>query len=289
MAATVQNSCVSAGKKLKNSLQKKKKIKMAAKATASKLEEEDKETADHGDSVGSCRFEEDHFSPDDEAIDADNEEDDEPCDKENENAAESGIGTNTGWADAMAKILNKKTPKSKPSILIKNKELEKEKERLKQERLEKRKQLDKKREWEMMCRVKPDAVKDKETERNLQRIATRGVVQLFNAVQKHQKKIDEKVKEAGSSMRKRAKLISTVSKKDFIGVLRGMDGSANEKTSAGKNSKAKQNEEKSGDNPGWSILRDDFMMGASMKDWDKESDGSDDGQPQPGAGSESDE
>lgn len=34
-------------------------------------------------------------------------------------------------------------------------------------------QLDKKREWEMMCRVKPDVVKDKETERNLQRIATR--------------------------------------------------------------------------------------------------------------------
>ena len=63
-------------------------------------------------------------------------------------------------------------------------------------------QLDKKREWEMMCRVKPDVVKDKETERNLQRIATRGVVQLFNAVQKHQKNVDEKVKEAGGSIRK---------------------------------------------------------------------------------------
>ena len=46
----------------------------------------------------------------------------------------------------------------------------------------------------MMCRVKPDVVKDKETERNLQRIATRGVVQLFNAAQKHQNNVDEKVK-----------------------------------------------------------------------------------------------
>lgn len=54
----------------------------------------------------------------------------------------------------------------------------------------------------------------------------RGVVQLFNAVQKHQKNVDEKVKEAGGSIRKRAKLISTVSKKDFISVLRGMDGSS---------------------------------------------------------------
>lgn len=61
----------------------------------------------------------------------------------------------------------------------------------------------------------------------------RGVVQLFNAVQKHQKNVDEKVKEAGSSIRKRAKLMSAVSKKDFISVLRGMDGGADQKGSAG--------------------------------------------------------
>jgi hypothetical protein len=30
---------------------------------------------------------------------------------------------------------------------------------------------------------------------------------------------------------------------------------------------------KSEEGPGWTILRDDFMMGASVKDWDKESDG----------------
>lgn len=65
-------------------------------------------------------------------------------------------------------------------------------------------------------------------------------MQLFNAVQKHQKNVDEKVKEAGGSMRKRAKLISTVSKKDFISVLRGMDGSADEPSSTGRGSKARQ-------------------------------------------------
>lgn len=67
----------------------------------------------------------------------------------------------------------------------------------------------------------------------------RGVVQLFNAVQKHQKNVGEKVKEAGGSIRKQAKLMSTVSKKDFISVLRGMDGT-NENSSAGKNPKARQ-------------------------------------------------
>lgn len=286
MAAAARDSRVGVGKRLKNSLKKKKKMKMVAQAVASELEEEGKDAADSGGSVRSCGPEKDHFSSDDEAAEADNEDEVEPNGNENGNAPEASVGTNVGWADAMAKILNKKTPKSKPTILVKNRELEREKEKLKQERLEKRKQLDKKREWEMMCRVKPDVVKDKETERNLQRIATRGVVQLFNAVQKHQKNVDEKVKEAGSSIRKRAKLISTVSKKDFISVLRGMDAGTSEKSSSGKNLKAKQTEGKLEEGPGWTILRDDFMMGASMKDWDKESDGADNSRP--GSGSDSD-
>lgn len=88
-------------------------------------------------STGKCASRKAHFSSDDEAAEADNEDELEPCDNDSENAA----GTSSGWADAMAKILNKKTPKSKPTILVKNKELEKEKEKLKQERLEKRKQV----------------------------------------------------------------------------------------------------------------------------------------------------
>lgn len=90
-------------------------------------------------SVGNCISEKDHFSSDDEAIEADNEDELELSDSEN--AAGASVGANVGWADAMAKILNKKTPKSKPTILVKNRELDKEKEKLKQERLEKRKQV----------------------------------------------------------------------------------------------------------------------------------------------------
>ncbi|XP_051004057.1 RRP15-like protein [Acomys russatus] len=266
MAAAVEDSRVSTGKKLKRSLKKKKKIKMIAKAAVSKLEDELKDSSD-----GEGSFESDMHQSDDGAVEADSEDNVESCEEENEDAAEPSAGTNSGWADAMAKILSKKTPKSKPTILTKNKELEREKEKLKQERAEKRKQLDKKREWEMMCRVKPDVVKDKEAERNLQRIATRGVVQLFNAVQKHRKNVGEKVKEAGGSIRKQAKLMSTVSKKDFISVLRGVDGTS-ENSPAGKTLKARQTEVKSEEGPGWKILRDDFMMGARMKDWDKDSD-----------------
>ncbi|KAK6488910.1 RRP15-like protein [Huso huso] len=212
--------------------------------------EEDQENSDEGND-----------SPNESAGKGDGEDGD--AEKESENP-------NAGWAEAMARILLKKTPESKTAILLKNKEMEKVKAKEKQERLERRKQVDKKRQWEMMCRVKPDVVTDRETERNFQRIATRGVVQLFNAVRKHQTNINEKVKEAGGSERKRAKLLSSVSKKDFIDVLRGNEGGKTEKSSKAEN--GKEVVVKSEDKPSWNILRDDFMMGATMKDWDKESD-----------------
>ncbi|XP_006625833.1 RRP15-like protein [Lepisosteus oculatus] len=188
---------------------------------------------------------------------------------ESEDEVEESGNPNAGWAEAMAKVLHKTTPENKPTILTKNKKLEKMKEKEKQEKLERKKELDKKKAWEMMCRVKPDVVRDRETERNLQRIATRGVVQLFNAVRKHQKNMDEKVKEAGGSERKRAKLLSSVSKKDFINVLRGTETGTSQTVS--KLEKSKKSGIKTEDKPSWSILRDDFMMGAAMKDWDKES------------------
>ncbi|NXV79504.1 RRP15 protein, partial [Atlantisia rogersi] len=224
------------------------------------------------DSAINSGLPEDSYSSGSEAVDGDDEDETPTPGDMVEETASSKAGPSAGWADAMAKVLNKKIPQNRSTILAKNKKMEKEREKEKQERLEKRMKLDKKREWEMMCRVKPDVVKDRDTERNLQRIATRGVVQLFNAVKTHQKNVDEKVKKAGSSDRQRAKLLSSVSKKDFINVLRNMEGAKGSKNSSGKAAKSKQGEVKSEEGPEWNILRDDFMMGASMKDWDKESD-----------------
>lgn len=186
---------------------------------------------------------------------------------QDEDGGEDDSKSNTGWAEAMAKILGKKTPENKSSILVKNKELEKIKEKERQEQLERQKQVNKKRAWEMMCREKPDIVNDRETEKALQRIATRGVVQLFNAVRKHQKTIDAKVKEVGGSERKKAKFLSGVSKKDFIDVLRRTEGGRGVCGNTEKDATAAAEEK-----PAWSVLRDDFMMGATMKDWDKDSD-----------------
>ncbi|CAI5678402.1 RRP15-like protein [Oreochromis niloticus] len=181
--------------------------------------------------------------------------------EEDEN--EHNEDANTGWAEAMAKILGKKTTSG---ILEKNKELEKIKAAERQEQLERKKQADEKKAWEQMCREKPDIVKDRETEKALQRIATRGVVQLFNAVRKHQKTVEEKVKDAGGSDRKKAKILGSVSKKDFIDVLRREEGGVRATGKTEKDAVAAV------EKPAWTVLRDDFMMGATMKDWDKSSD-----------------
>ncbi|KAM4040290.1 RRP15-like protein [Anomaloglossus baeobatrachus] len=201
----------------------------------------------------------------DESFPSDGGEASDASDHETDDQVESD-DHNKGWADAMAKILNKKVPAHKAStILVKSKTLQKEKEKDKQERLEKKEQIDKKRQWEMMCRVKTDVVKDREAERSLQRIATRGVVQLFNAVKTHQSNVKEKIKEAGHSERKKSKMMMSVSKRDFIDVLRGKES----KSDTAEPKKAAPKTQKASD---WNILRDDFMMGASMKDWDKDSD-----------------
>ncbi|KAF3840255.1 hypothetical protein F7725_018972 [Dissostichus mawsoni] len=205
----------------------------------------------------------DEGSDDGESDGGENDQDGDEAEDEDEEGGEGEEGgdgnANAGWAEAMAKILGKKTPETKSIILVKNKELDKMKEKEKKELLERKKQVEKKRAWENLSREKPDLVKDRENERAMQRIATRGVVQLFNAVRKHQKTIDTKVKEVGGSERKKAKLLSSVSKKDFIDVLRRTDG--------GSGSAAAE------EKPAWSVLTDDFMMGATMKDWDKDSEG----------------
>ncbi|XP_061675584.1 transforming growth factor beta-2 proprotein isoform X10 [Syngnathoides biaculeatus] len=167
----------------------------------------------------------DQMAPDGESEGSIDGDDLEVEDGHQEEEAKEGIA-NAGWAEAMAKILGKQTLKSKTTILMKNKELDKVKAKERQEQLERKERTHKKRTWEMMCRVKPNLVMDREVEKTLQRIATRGVVQLFNAVRKHQKNVDNKVKEAGGSERRKAKILSSVSKKDFIDVLRKTEGSS---------------------------------------------------------------
>ena len=57
-------------------------------------------------------------------------------------------------------------------------------------------------------------------------VNSRGVVQLFNAVRKQQKSLDDKLKELGTSESKRQKVVQSMSKGRFLDMLKG-DSSGN--------------------------------------------------------------
>nr|ADV40302.1 putative Rrp15 protein [Latrodectus hesperus] len=197
---------------------------------------------------------------------------------ENYSSNEEDIGSgNMAWAKAMSNVLNtssktenfilSKAKKDDDIKRKKTKEIElvdssgkviKEKltKKLEKSYDEKKMQLRenqrKKAEWEAMCRVKPSIIK-KEREREFVRIATKGVVHLFNTVQEHQKNIKTKssVKsEKGNSV-----------KGTFMDILK-QHAKQDKLSEDSVITKVKQEET-------WSILKDDFMMGADMKDWDK--------------------
>lgn len=69
-------------------------------------------------------------------------EEDESGEAGNEDVGDEGDSNpNAGWAEAMAKIIGRKTEDAQSSILMKNRELEKVKEKERQEYLEKKKQV----------------------------------------------------------------------------------------------------------------------------------------------------
>jgi len=223
----------------------------------------------------------------DEAEDGDNE------DEENDDASGSKktVYGNFGWADAMSKVLKVGKPKAKKSIILAKAktdadvmktiasatkeeplsfvidgEIKETKPEVKEEvkktetHSEKMQRRQQRKEWDLVGRVLPDYAADRERERVLAKIGTRGVVQLFNSVKTHQKTMQNRLQEAGPLERKREKALKSINKSDFLDLLQG--GSKNKKV---KDEAAHIKEEPSS----WNVLRDDFMPEVKMRDWDK--------------------
>lgn len=114
-------------------------------------------------------------------------------------------------------------------------------------------------------RVKPNIL-EKDRERTLQKIATKGVVQLFNAVRMQQKDVTKKLEEAGPLEVRKEKVLKSIDKRAFLDVLMG---EKSQKVDEHIETAKKETISKVTDST-WSVLKEDFMMGAKMKDWDKE-------------------
>ncbi|XP_043788820.1 RRP15-like protein [Apis laboriosa] len=208
--------------------------------------------------------------------------------KEFEDDIKSDAGGNSGWADAMRKILETKKPKRKKTIVlskakrlcdIKEKEdkesslfdTEKVKEEVKSQEIKEEEDVVKKpqlKEKKLGIRVKP-SIMDRERERTLQKIATKGVVQLFNAVKQQQGEINKKLSEAGPLERKREQVLRSIDKTKFLDILMGGSKSISVDNDVKNEEQENKKLEKKKDKETWSVLREDFVMGTKLKDWDR--------------------
>ncbi|XP_059612871.1 RRP15-like protein [Phlebotomus argentipes] len=219
----------------------------------------------------------------------------------------------SGWADSMARVLAEEKPKNKSTVIFarakkeakdsekkklsfeiegeikpaekkpSKEELDNEVARVKNERLDRKR----KREALRNLSVQPD-ITEKSRELALKRVATRGVVQLFNAVQAQQKDISKRL-ETEKLEHKREKVLKNVNKTAFLDALMGGPRAKSELIdNPVKSEDVKDEDEESDEEPGrpstWNVLRDDFMVPSKKnKDWDKmdEEDAEDDKRSEP--------
>lgn len=159
----------------------------------------------------------------------------------------------------------------KPETSIKADDGEITKEMVK--RMKQRREI---RENLLNLRVKP-TINEREREKALQKIGTKGVVQLFNAVRAQQKDLDIKLHEAGKPEYKREKVLKNVKKKTFLDALMNGPRAKSElvdnpvKDESVPRKKVKKEEADSDDSDThksiWSALKEDFMT--NNKNWDK--------------------
>ncbi|KAG0600941.1 hypothetical protein M758_11G072400 [Ceratodon purpureus] len=104
-------------------------------------------------------------------------------------------------------------------------------------------------------------------EKDLVRLATRGVVKLFNAVSKAQKV------QATSDARD-AKVVAKQSKSAFLAEVRGTGTSGSKRSLSSASAppfKFGTSESQNQPTSRWSVVKDDFMLGKQkLKDWDKD-------------------
>eukprot|EP00126_Sphaerothecum_destruens_P003963 Sdes_comp17804_c0_seq1m7068 len=137
---------------------------------------------------------------------------------EDEEILRNEDGVHSTMAGAMKKLLE--TTKAQAPILSKDKSIEKRLLLEKEERNSKRLKIAaNKTLLEKEHIQKPDPLK-KDYEKKLLKIATKGVVQLFNAVSQIQKEAVKRVESAGETVVKKEKALQSLSHTSFIELLR---------------------------------------------------------------------
>ncbi|XP_066142553.1 RRP15-like protein isoform X2 [Euwallacea fornicatus] len=211
-------------------------------------------------------------------------------DTEEEIDEESRNLLNEGWADSIAKILKTNKPKKKKTLVLsKAKKLtdpvkkvttehyeiattdgqvKKEQTIVEEKRADSENRQKRKKKELPKLRVKPNIL-EKDRDRTLQKIATKGVVQLFNAVRTQQKELSQKLDEAGPLEVRKEKVMKNIDKRAFLDLLMGEKSQVIDSEQTKNKEESETHVEKMKE-PSWNVLRDDFLLSAKIKDWDKE-------------------
>ena len=185
--------------------------------------------------------------------------------KESDKEEESKQGLEA-MGDVITKILKKKV-KSDPSniVLSKSKSTKQKQSEVKEDVKSKKAKYDLLADQREMNHVLPIEKNNVPKEARLRRIGTKGVVMLFNAVSKHQKEKSERMKTAKTEGDK-IKVEKSMKKSSFMDMLKKGDNKSSSKV---KNEKDEDDEEDS-EAPTWDVLKNDFMLGSTLKHWDRE-------------------
>ncbi|XP_031639776.1 RRP15-like protein isoform X2 [Contarinia nasturtii] len=242
-----------------------------------------------------------HEAEDSDEENSENEQADNEFDEDESDDNDEG---NTGWADAFAKVLQQEKPKNKKYLVLsKAKKLADKKEQSDDDKkvtFEIAGQIDddendedikpdvnvedtkptndelelasiarKERNNKLLeLRVKPSAM-DRERERGFKRIATKGVVQLFNAVRSQQRDLVDRLEKAGPLDHKRDEVLNNINKRQFLDMLMGGKRAKSENVDNPVKDENDQDADSSRPSQ-WSVLRDDFMTNKKLKHWDND-------------------
>lgn len=125
-------------------------------------------------------------------------------------------------------------------------------------------------------RLKP-SITDLDRERTFKKIATRGVVQLFNAVKNQQSEINRKLQGTKLESKREEIIRNADNKKNFLDQLMSGPRSKSQLVDRGVKKEKKlestseEDDEDVGEKSNWSALRNDFMTGKKVG-WDKDDD-----------------
>jgi hypothetical protein len=187
-------------------------------------------------------------------------------------------------ADMMSRILDQTVSASNPVLAKRKTAIMKQMEESKDDRNRlKRARADRKSEREKQLAL-PDAT-TADYENQLRKLATRGVIALFNAISTSKREeADARSADAAKNADETKQIfrldVKQMTQANFRELLKGEDSiPAKDSLPKSGNLASSGAAVESSKGKSWSALRDNYLLESSMtlKDWDKESDKSDDG------------